>query len=85
MSETGTQDLRDMLREKLMVRPQALAALERQAKREEVTLGELVGCLLEKAASQLLIEESFRSIEQGRLCDDDRAIEMGFDMGGGDA
>ena len=75
----------DPLREKLMVTPRALAALERQAERDDMTLSELVGCVLEKAASQLLIEESFRSIERGRLCDDDRAIELGFDIGGGDA
>jgi hypothetical protein len=51
-----------------------------------VTLGELVGCLLEQVASQLLIEESVVSIELGRPCDDDYlAIERGFDIGGGDA
>jgi hypothetical protein len=81
----ASQDLHDTLRDKLMVRPQALAALERQAEREEMTLGELVGCLLEKAASQLLIEESIQSIEQDKLCDDYLAIEKGFDIGGGDA
>jgi len=80
-----SQDLHDTLREELMVGPQALAALERQAEREEMTIGELVGCLLEKAASQLLIEESIQSIEQGKLCDDHLAIEKGFDIGGGDA
>jgi hypothetical protein len=75
-----------VLRETLMVTPAALAALERQADRQEVTLGELVGCLLEQVASQLLIEESVVSIELGRPCDDDYlAIERGFDIGGGDA
>lgn len=74
------------LRETLMVTPSALAALERQAERDEMTLGELVGCLLERVASQLLIEESVVSIELGRPCDEDYlAIERGFDVGGGDA
>lgn len=76
----------DTLRERLMVTPRALAALERLAEREELTLDQLVGCLLEKAAAQLLIEESVLSIELGEPCDDDHlAIEMGFDIGGGDA
>lgn len=47
----ASQDLYDTLREKAMVGPQALAALERQAERGEMTPGDLVGCLLEKAAS----------------------------------
>lgn len=84
-TETVSRDRPDTLREKLMVRPQALAALERQAEREQMTLAELVGCVLEKAASQVLIEESIQSIEQGKLCDDSLAIEKGFDIGGGDA
>jgi len=68
-----------------MVTPQVLAALERQAEREGMTLGELVGCVLEKAATQLLIEESVLSIQLGTLCDDHLLIEQGFDVGGGDA
>lgn len=81
-----SQKADDVLREKLMVTPQALAALERQAQREEMTLGELIGCVLEKAASQLLIEESILSIQLGAPCGDDYVlIERGFDIGGGDA
>jgi hypothetical protein len=75
----------DEMRQRLMVTPRALAALERQADREGMTLGELVGCLLEKAASQLLIEESVASIRLGSPCDDHRLVEQGFDIGGGDA
>jgi hypothetical protein len=76
----------DELRERLMVTPRALAALERQARREEMTLGELVGCTLEKIASQLLIEESVLSIQLGSPCDPDHLlVERGFDIGGGDA
>lgn len=75
----------DVLRERLMVTPQALAALERQAEREGMTLGELVGCVVEKAATQLLIEESVLSIHLGTPCDDDLLVQQGFDMGGGDA
>jgi hypothetical protein len=76
----------DALRERLMVTPRALAALERQARREDMTLGELVGCALEKIASQLLIEESVLSIQLGSPCDPDSLlIERGFDIGGGDA
>ena len=75
----------DALRERLMVTPQALAALQRQAEREDMTLGELVGCVLEKTASQLLIEESYLSIQLGGPCDDHLLIEKGFDVGGGDA
>jgi hypothetical protein len=74
------------LREALMVTPSALAALERQAERQEMTLAQLVGCVLEQAASQLLIEESVVSIELGKPCDQDYlAIQRGFDVGGGDA
>ncbi|HEX5949428.1 MAG TPA: hypothetical protein VFZ96_00340 [Actinomycetota bacterium] len=74
------------LRESLMVTPSALAALERQAERQEMTLAQLVGCILEQAGSQLLIEESVVSIELGKPCDQDYlAIENGFDVGGGDA
>ena len=77
-----THDWHETLGE--VVRPPALAALERQAEREEMTLGELAGCLLEKAASRLLIEESVRSIALGTLCDDYLTIEKGFDIGAGD-
>jgi hypothetical protein len=77
-----TQDWHHTLRE--VVRAPALAALERQAQREELTLGELVGCVLEKVASQLLIQESMHSIELGTLCDDSLTIEKGFDIGGSD-
>ena len=80
-----SQKVDEALREKLMVTPQALAALERQAQREDMTLGELVGCVLEKAASQLLIDESVLSIQLGKPCDDYLLIEKGFDIGGGDA
>jgi len=81
-----THKVDDALRGKLMVTPQALAALERQAQREGMTLGELVGCLLEKVASQLLIEESVLSIQLGKPRDADYLlIEKGFDIGGGDA
>jgi hypothetical protein len=62
-----------------------LAALERQARREEMSLGELVECVPQDAAKRVLIEESVRSIELGSLCDDDLLIEHGFDIGGGDA
>lgn len=80
------QSADDALRERLMVTPRALAALERQARRQEMTLGELVGCALEKIASQLLIEESVLSIQLGSACDPDSVlIERGFDIGGGDA
>lgn len=76
----------DALRERLMVTPRALAALERQARREDMTLGELVGGTLEKIASQLLIEESVLSIRLGSPCDPDPLlVERGFDIGGGDA
>lgn len=81
-TERVTQHWHDALHE--VVRPSALAALERQAAREEMTLAELVGCLLEKAASHVLIEESMRSIELGTLCDDYLTIEKGFDIGAGD-
>lgn len=86
-AEPGTTSVRsdDELRRALMITPHALAALERRARREEMTLGELVGCVLEKAATRVLIEESVRSIELGSLCDDDLLIEHGFDIGGGDA
>ena len=77
-----TQDWHDTLRG--VVRRPALAALERQAEREEITLGELVGCVLEKVAERLLIQESMQSIELGKLCDDALTIERGFDVGGGD-
>jgi hypothetical protein len=77
-----TQDWRDTLRE--VVRRPALAALERQAEREEITLGELVGCVLEKAAERSLIQESMQSIELGKLFDDALTIEKGFDIGVGD-
>jgi hypothetical protein len=87
MTELGTTFARSdhELRGALMITPHALAALERQARREEMTLGELVGCVLENAAKRVLIEESVRSIELGSLCDDDLLIEHGFDIGGGDA
>lgn len=76
----------DTLRGALMVTPSALAALERQADREEMTLNELVGSLLEKAASRFLIEESTLSIRLGEPYDDDLLlVEKGFDLGGGDA
>lgn len=83
MSRTSL-DWEETLREKLGIRPEALAALERQAEREERTLGELVGCLLEKAASHVLIAESVDSIAQGKLCDDYLGIMDGYDIGGGD-
>lgn len=73
------------LRGTLMVTPSALDALERQAERQEMTLAQLVGCILEQAGSQLLIEESVLSIELGGPCDDYLAIQQGFDVGGGDA
>lgn len=82
---TASRRADDELREKLMVTPHAFAALERQAEREGMTLGELVGCVLEKAASRLMIEESVLSIQLDRPCDDFLLIEQGFDMGGGDA
>ncbi len=74
------------LRQALMVTPSALAALERQAERQEMTLAQLVGCILEQAGSQLLIEESVLSIELGGPCHDDYlSVLKGFDVGGGDA
>jgi hypothetical protein len=73
---------------RLMIPPRAIAALERQAEREEVMLVDLAERILERAASLVVVEESIRSIERGAFCICDRyaqALDMGFDVGAGDA